>query len=159
VDGCFDLIHSGHYNALRQAKALGDILVAGVNGDEEIIKNKGPPIMNCKERAEIIRACKFVDEVIEDTVYSVNVDVLDKYNCQYYAHGDDPCIDSEGNDICKILAAQGRFKVFKRTEGVSTTDIVGKLLLLTNDNSNRRPRGNSFDKPMIASEYVKEVRR
>jgi hypothetical protein len=49
--------------------------------------------------------------------------------------------------------------MFKRTEGVSTTDIVGKLLMLTNDNSTRRERGNSLDKPMIASEYVKEVRR
>jgi glycerol-3-phosphate cytidylyltransferase-like family protein len=50
--------------------------VVGVNSDEEIIKNKGPPIMNGKERAEIIRACKFVDEVIEDTVYSVDVELL-----------------------------------------------------------------------------------
>lgn len=50
--------------------------------------------------------------------------------------------------------------MFKRTEGVSTTDIVGKLLLLTKDNSSKgRPRGSSFDKPMLSTEYVKEVRR
>jgi cytidyltransferase-like protein len=41
IDGCFDIMHSGHYNALRQAKQLGDILVAGVHSDAEILKNKG----------------------------------------------------------------------------------------------------------------------
>ena len=50
--------------------------------------------------------------------------------------------------------------MFKRTEGVSTTDIVGKLLLLTRDNSTTgRKRAGSFEKPMLSSEYVKEVRR
>jgi hypothetical protein len=49
--------------------------------------------------------------------------------------------------------------MFKRTEGVSTTDIVGKLLLLTKDNTTGRQRGSSFDKPMVASEYVKELRK
>jgi ethanolamine-phosphate cytidylyltransferase len=50
--------------------------------------------------------------------------------------------------------------MFKRTEGVSTTDIVGKLLLLTKDNTAMgRKRTGSFDKPMLSSQYVKEVRR
>lgn len=50
--------------------------------------------------------------------------------------------------------------MFKRTEGVSTTDIVGKLLLLTRDNSALgRKRTGSFEKPMLSSDYVKEVRR
>lgn len=160
MDGCFDLIHSGHYNAIRQAKALGDILVAGVNSDAEILKNKGPTVLNCKERADILRACKWVDEVHEDTEYTVSVDTLDRYNCQYYAHGDDPVYGADGTDMCALLSSVGRFKMFKRTEGVSTTDIVGKLLLLTKDNSAQgRKRTGSFDKPMLSSEYVKEVRR
>jgi ethanolamine-phosphate cytidylyltransferase len=41
MDGCFDIMHSGHYNALRQAKQLGDILVVGIHSDEEILRNKG----------------------------------------------------------------------------------------------------------------------
>ncbi|KAF3556360.1 hypothetical protein F2Q69_00010952 [Brassica cretica] len=43
MDGCFDMMHYGHCNALRQARALGDQLVVGVVSDEEIIANKGPP--------------------------------------------------------------------------------------------------------------------
>ncbi len=50
--------------------------------------------------------------------------------------------------------------MFKRTEGVSTTDIVGKLLLLTKDNyAKSRSRATSFEKPLVSTEYVKEVRR
>lgn len=62
--------------------------------------------------------------------------------------------------MCAVLQSHGKFKMFKRTEGVSTTDIVGKLLLLTRDNSAQgRKRTTSFDKPMLSSDYVKEVRR
>lgn len=50
MDGCFDLMHYGHANALRQAKALGDELVVGVVSDEEIIANKGPPVLSMEER-------------------------------------------------------------------------------------------------------------
>jgi len=86
--------------------------------------------------------------------------MLDRFNCQFYAHGDDPCFAADGTDMCKVLSNFGRFKMFKRTEGVSTTDIVGKLLLLTKDNQAQgRKRTGSVDKPMISSEYVKEVRK
>lgn len=50
MDGCFDLMHYGHANALRQAKALGDELIVGVVSDEEIIANKGPPVLSMEER-------------------------------------------------------------------------------------------------------------
>lgn len=156
IDGAFDLIHSGHYNAIRQAKSLSDVLVLGVNSDEEILKNKGPTILTCKERADILRACKWVDEVHEGTEYTVTLDTLDRFNCQYYAHGDDNIFDSEGNDICALFKKHNRFKMFKRTEGVSTTDIVGKLLSLTRDHHNlNRSRAGSFEKPMTASDYLK----
>ena len=50
MDGCFDMMHYGHCNALRQARALGDELVVGVVSDEEIIANKGPPVTPLRER-------------------------------------------------------------------------------------------------------------
>jgi ethanolamine-phosphate cytidylyltransferase len=77
MDGCFDLMHSGHFNAVRQAKALGKILVVGVHSDEEIARNKGPPVMNEQERYAMVRACKWVDEVIEDAPYSPTIELLD----------------------------------------------------------------------------------
>lgn len=98
------------------------------------MKAKGPTILTTAERSEIVRSCRWVDEVAEGTEYSVNVEILDRYNCDFYAHGDDAVIDADGNDICAQLASQGRFRMFKRTTGVSTTDIIGKLLSLTKEN-------------------------
>ncbi|RRT60258.1 hypothetical protein B296_00012525 [Ensete ventricosum] len=50
MDGCFDMMHYGHCNALRQARALGDQLVVGVVSDDEITANKGPPVTPLHER-------------------------------------------------------------------------------------------------------------
>lgn len=55
MDGCFDMMHYGHCNALRQARALGDQLVVGVVSDAEITANKGPPVTPLKERFEHFR--------------------------------------------------------------------------------------------------------
>jgi ethanolamine-phosphate cytidylyltransferase len=51
MDGCFDMMHYGHCNALRQARALGDQLVVGVVSDDEITANKGPPVTPLRERS------------------------------------------------------------------------------------------------------------
>lgn len=51
MDGCFDMMHYGHCNALRQARALGDQLVVGVVSDTEITVNKGPPVTPLEERS------------------------------------------------------------------------------------------------------------
>lgn len=131
VDGGFDLLHSGHYNAIRQASLLCDVLVAGPNSDEELLANKGPTILNIHERAEILKHCKFVDEVAIGTPYRPDKALLDSINCSFYAHGDDPTFDHNGVDITDELNKLGMFKMFKRTEGVSTTDITGKLLALS----------------------------
>ena len=129
VEGSFDLIHSGHFNAFRQAKKLGDVLVVGVNGDDEVLKNKGPPVFSCKERAEIVRSCKWVDEVYEDAEYTPTLETLDRYNCDFNSHGDDIAYNSEGVDSAFYIKQAGRFRGFRRTQGISTTDIVGRLLL------------------------------
>lgn len=133
MDGCFDLMHSGHYNAIRQAKALGKVLVVGVHSDAEIARNKGPPVMKEQERYFLARSCKWVDEVIEDAPYSPTIELLNSLNCRYAAHGDDLSINENGDDCMSILKRAGRCKIFKRTEGISTTQLVGKLLLMTKD--------------------------
>lgn len=50
-------------------------------------------------------------------------------NCDFYAHGDDLALNADGKDSCWEMKQAGRYKEFKRTRGVSTTNIVGKLLL------------------------------
>ena len=69
ANGCFDLIHVGHIRYLRAARALGDLLVVGINSDAAVRALKGPgrPLMNEEERAEIISALQCVDYV---TIFS-----------------------------------------------------------------------------------------
>jgi rfaE bifunctional protein nucleotidyltransferase chain/domain len=65
TNGCFDLIHAGHIRYLQGAKALGDILIVGINSDEQVslLKGAGRPFMPEDERAEIISALRCVDFV------------------------------------------------------------------------------------------------
>mmetsp|Transcript_20274 Transcript_20274/g.34879 ORF Transcript_20274/g.34879 Transcript_20274/m.34879 type:complete len:415 (-) Transcript_20274:704-1948(-) len=135
MDGCFDMFHFGHANALRQAKALGDVLVVGVCSDAEILKHKGPPVMNEEERYMQVESCKWVDEIVTDVPYEVSEEYLqmlvDKYQIDFIVHGDDECLTADGRDAYEAVKKAGRFKTIKRTEGVSSTDIVGRMLLLT----------------------------
>jgi ethanolamine-phosphate cytidylyltransferase len=140
VDGCFDLFHVGHSNALRQAKACGDYLVVGLVPDNEILLNKGSmPVMNEEERFAALSACKWVDEVIRNVPYDLSVEWVDglmrDHKIDYIAHGDDPCITKDGADAYAYAKSIGIYKEFKRTEGASTTDIVGRILLTTKEHS------------------------
>lgn len=65
TNGCFDLLHPGHIRYLRAARALGDILLVGLNGDQSVGELKGPgrPINNEKDRAELVAALDSVDLV------------------------------------------------------------------------------------------------
>ena len=129
---CMDIIHSGHFNCMRQAKALGDVLVIGVISDEEIARSKGPPVMRHNERKVIAEACKWVDEVVENVEYYVTVDILARVNCDYVIHGDDLAIRKDtGTDAYDEVRKAGKLKIVKRTEGISTTEMVGKMLLMT----------------------------
>jgi len=129
ADGCFDMVHFGHANALRQAKLLGDYLIVGVHSDEEIRKHKGPPVMTEKERYAMVRACKWVDEVVEDAPYTTDLADLDKYNVDFCVHGEDLSIDATtGIDSYHAVKAAGRFRYIKRTDSVSTTSLVDRLL-------------------------------
>ncbi|GBG74645.1 hypothetical protein CBR_g19052 [Chara braunii] len=129
MDGCFDMMHYGHANALRQARSLGDELVVGLVSDEEIILNKGPPVTKMDERKVMVEATKWVDEVIVDAPYAITEEFMQKlfteYGIDYIIHGDDPCLLPDGTDAYAAVRKAGRFKQVKRTEGVSSTDIVG----------------------------------
>lgn len=63
-DGCYDMCHFGHSNSFRQAKEMGDCLVVGVHSDAEVSKHKGTPMMTEEERYKMVRAVKWVDEVL-----------------------------------------------------------------------------------------------
>lgn len=125
------MVHFGHANACRQAKALGDYLIVGVHSDEEISKHKGPPVFNEEERYKMVRGIKWVDEIVENAPYVTTLETLDKYNCDFCVHGDDITLTADGMDTYHIVKDAKRYREVKRTQGVSTTDLVGRMLLLT----------------------------
>ncbi|KAJ8953984.1 hypothetical protein NQ314_007177 [Rhamnusium bicolor] len=130
-DGCYDMVHFGHANSLRQAKALGDYLIVGIHTDEEITKHKGPPVFTEEERYKMVRGIKWVDEVVEGAPYVTTLETLDKYDCDFCVHGDDITMTADGVDTYHLVKSAGRYREVQRTAGVSTTDLVGRMLLLT----------------------------
>jgi ethanolamine-phosphate cytidylyltransferase len=135
MDGAFDMMHFGHMNAFRLARSLGTQLIVGINSDESIVKCKGPPLMNDEQRLTMVKSCKFVDQVVPNCPYIMNKEyldyIIDEFKIDYVIHGDDPCI-VDGKDVYATAKAAGKYQSIPRTEGVSTTDLVGRILLLNN---------------------------
>lgn len=95
ANGCFDLFHVGHIRYLAGAKSLGDVLIVGLNSDEQVRKLKGNnrPFMPETERAEIVAALRFVDFVtvfpeptVEQLIRAIRPD--------FHAKGTDYTIDT-----------------------------------------------------------------
>ncbi|GMT10828.1 hypothetical protein PFISCL1PPCAC_2125, partial [Pristionchus fissidentatus] len=130
-DGCYDMVHFGHANQLRQAKKFGKKLIVGVHNDAEVTQHKGPPVFNEQERYRMVRGIKWVDEVVEDAPYSTTIETLDKYECDFCIHGDDITMTSDGRDTYEEVKKADRYRECKRTIGVSTTDLLGRMLMLS----------------------------
>ena len=66
TNGCFDILHVGHVRYLKSARALGDILIVGLNSDASVKRIKGDkrPIVPERERAEVLSSLRFVDYVV-----------------------------------------------------------------------------------------------
>lgn len=62
--GCFDILHYGHLRHLKKAKSLGDYLVVSVTAAKYVDKGKGRPVFSDRQRVEMLRALRFVDQVV-----------------------------------------------------------------------------------------------
>jgi len=127
TNGCFDLLHPGHIQGLEQARALGDALVVGINGDASVreLKGAGRPILPELERAEILAALECVDAVVvfreltpRETIAALLPDVLVK-------GGDWPGDRIIGRE--EVEAAGGRVVSVPVVPGYSTTAILAKM--------------------------------
>ena len=83
VDGCFDMMHSGHYNAVRQAKSICDRLIVGIHSTACIEANKGPPVMSQEERYSLLQHIKWADKVVFDVPYAPSCALLDKLGADF----------------------------------------------------------------------------
>lgn len=115
---------------LEQAKKAfpNTYLLVGVTGDAETHKRKGLTVLTGYERAETVRHCKWVDEVLPNCPWIVTPEFMEQHNIDYVAHDDEPYGADEGDDIYAPIKREGKFLVTQRTEGVSTTGIITKIV-------------------------------
>lgn len=127
TNGCFDILHAGHVRYLKAAKALGDILIVGLNSDSSTrsIKGKLRPIVPEGERGEVLAGLESVDMVVlfnEDTpiklIEAIEPDILVKG--ADWGHGEiigEGFVKSRGGSVRRIRLLKGK----------STTNIISKI--------------------------------
>ena len=128
TNGCFDLLHRGHVRYLAQARALGDLLVVGVNSDASVQSLKGParPITPAEERAEVVAALAAVDYVVvfdgptpEQLIAALQPDILVK-------GGDWTPETIVGRET--VEGRGGQVRALPYVDGASTTGIIERIL-------------------------------
>jgi rfaE bifunctional protein nucleotidyltransferase chain/domain len=129
TNGCFDLLHVGHVRYLQSARALGDLLVIGLNGDRSVreLKGAGRPITTESDRAEILAALECVDVV---TIFpeARATKFLATARPAVYVKGGDytaETLDQEERVFLKQIGAAIRLIPFQ--EGYSTSELLEQI--------------------------------
>ena len=127
TNGCFDILHAGHVEYLEAAKALGDILIVGINSDRSVklLKGKDRPINKLDNRSKVLSSLKCVDKVVvfnDETplnlIKAIKPDVLVK-------GGDYKVKEIVGYK--EVIAHEGTVVTIDLVEGLSTSKIISKL--------------------------------
>ena len=128
ANGCFDLLHVGHVRYLAGARALGDMLIVGVNGDAAVRRLKGPgrPLMPAAERAEILGALSVVDHVV----------VFDDDTADRLVKLIRPAVHAKGTDYTvesvperqTVRAGGGRIEIAGDVKRHSTRDLISEIV-------------------------------
>ena len=127
ANGCFDVLHAGHVRYLEAAKAIGDMLVVGVNSDEQVgkLKGLGRPLLTETDRAELVAALAAVDLVtifneptVEELLLAIKPDI--------HAKGTDYTEDTvPERDVVRSFG--GRVAIVGDPKDHSTSDMIKRV--------------------------------
>ncbi len=127
ANGCFDILHVGHVRYLVGARALGDILIVGINSDEQVraLKGAGRPLIPERERAELIASLRAVDMVT----------IFPEPNVESLIRAIRPDVHAKGTDYTEetvpersvVLSYGGRVAIVGDPKDHSTTEMVRKV--------------------------------
>jgi rfaE bifunctional protein nucleotidyltransferase chain/domain len=127
TNGCFDILHVGHVRFLKAARALGDVLIVGLNTDRSVraLKGEKRPIQNENDRAEILSSLGCVDYVC---LFDENtpVELLRVLKPAFHAKG----ADYKPTDLAEtpiVEAGGGKLEIIDLVPGKSTTGIVTRM--------------------------------
>lgn len=119
--GTFDILHIGHINLLRRARALGDRLVVGLSSDEFNRGKHKSSLLNYENRKAVLESIRYVDEVFPEHTWEQKVDDIKRYGASVFVMGH----DWEGK--FDFLREYCRVHYLPRTEDISTTEIKQSL--------------------------------
>lgn len=128
ANGCFDVLHVGHVRYLRGAKALGDVLVVGVNSDASMrhIKDPGRPLMSETARSRLVAALESVDYVIVFADPTVGP-LLDVLRPDIHAKGTDYTPESvPERDVVRKYG--GAVAIVGDPKNHSTSDVIQQVI-------------------------------
>ena len=121
VNGCFDVLHRGHFEMLKYAKSFGDYLMVGIDSDRKVKKDKGSdrPFNNADDRKFALQSIKYVDKVLIFDSRKHLEHLIEILEPDYMVIGS----DWKGKDV---VGAQycTELKFFDRIDGYSTTNIL-----------------------------------
>jgi rfaE bifunctional protein nucleotidyltransferase chain/domain len=128
ANGCFDLLHVGHIRYLQKARALGDVLILGLNSDASVaaLKGKGRPLQPEAERAEILAALECVDYVLLFDAPTVD-GILRELQPDIHAKGTDYSEESVP-ERDTVLSYGGRVAIAGDPKDHSTRDLIKTIV-------------------------------
>ena len=128
TNGCFDLLHPGHSHYLTEAKALGDVLIVGLNSDKSVkqIKGNDRPINNEDFRSKMLISLKPVDAVV---IFNENtpIQIISIIKPAIHVKGGDYKI-TDLPEYETVVSNGGRVELLSFLDGYSSTNIINKLL-------------------------------
>ena len=133
VIGVFDLFHKGHVALLKKAKALGQKVIVGVEGDEKVALYKHKPVCSEQDRLEVVRACKYVDHAFilhefEQCKY------IERYTIDLIVHGDEWQRTSYMRHICvteEYLKKQNtELLLVPDTYAISSSQLIQRIVAM-----------------------------
>jgi len=128
IDVVADLFHRGHVETLKRVKGMEKdvFLLVGVHSDEVCERYKRKPFFPMEDRVEILRSCKYVDEVVENAPICITKEFINQHKIDIVVHGSDMTNFLKEVNY-KVPIDMGIMKIFPYYNGISTTDIINTI--------------------------------
>lgn len=132
ADGIYDVFHAGHARQLMQAKNMfpNVILIVGCCDDKLTHSKKGRTVCTDEERYEALRHCRYVDVILPSAPWGYSEEFFDQHKIDFIAHDDEPYTIGGGgvSDTYALPKSKDMFCATERTEGISTSDIITRIV-------------------------------
>merc|ERR1712224_278455 len=103
-------------------------LIVGVSSEKVVESKKGKTLMKEDERYESVRHCRYVDYVVDDAPWIIDEEFIQRHSIDFVAHDDIPYFSGNEKDVYAELKKKNMFVATNRTEGISTSDIISRVV-------------------------------